>query len=125
MQKLMMFACASLLSTSVAMAADDLKLTTAEGPFQPAWESLESQYQCPEWFRDAKLGIWAHWTAQCVPEQGDWYARSMYIQYTRARTENTPAEITSFTSSTTAILRSLASRTSTTSGRPTNGSPRS
>ncbi len=53
------------------------------GPFAPAWDSLETQYQCPEWFRDAKLGIWAHWTAQCVPEQGDWYARNMYIQGTR------------------------------------------
>ncbi len=45
--------------------------------FQPTWESL-AQYQCPDWFRDAKFGIWAHWSAQCVPEQGDWYARSMY-----------------------------------------------
>src|SRR5882724_12643627 len=52
----------------------------ASGPFQPTWESLEQNYQCPEWFRDAKLGIWAHWSAQCVPEQGDWYARNMYIQ---------------------------------------------
>ena len=52
----------------------------APGPFQPTWESLASQYQCPEWFRDAKFGIWAHWSAQCVPEQGDWYARKMYIQ---------------------------------------------
>jgi alpha-L-fucosidase len=34
----------------------------------------------PEWFRDAKFGIWAHWSAQCVPEQGDWYARRMYLQ---------------------------------------------
>jgi alpha-L-fucosidase len=50
------------------------------GPFQPSWESLVSQYQCPDWFRDAKFGIWAHWSAQCVPEQGDWYARQMYIQ---------------------------------------------
>ena len=47
------------------------------GSFQPNWESL-GHYQCPEWFRDAKFGIWAHWTAQCVPEQGDWYARQMY-----------------------------------------------
>lgn len=47
------------------------------GPFAPSWESL-AQYRCPEWFRDAKFGIWAHWTAQCVPEQGDWYARQMY-----------------------------------------------
>ena len=51
----------------------------APGKFQPTWESLQ-QYQTPDWFRDAKFGIWAHWTAQCVPEQGDWYARNMYIQ---------------------------------------------
>jgi len=51
----------------------------APGPFQPTWDSLK-QYQAPDWFRDAKFGIWAHWTAQCVPEQGDWYARQMYIQ---------------------------------------------
>jgi alpha-L-fucosidase len=51
----------------------------AKGPFKPTWRSLE-QYQTPEWFQDAKFGIWAHWTAQCVPEQGDWYAREMYQQ---------------------------------------------
>ncbi|MBV9851245.1 MAG: alpha-L-fucosidase [Armatimonadetes bacterium] len=53
--------------------------TDAGGHFRPDWDSL-AQYQCPEWFRDAKFGIWAHWTAQCVPEQGDWYARQMYQQ---------------------------------------------
>ncbi len=50
------------------------------GPFSPTWESLAAGYKVPEWFRDAKFGIWAHWSAQCVPEQGDWYARQMYIQ---------------------------------------------
>jgi hypothetical protein len=50
------------------------------GPFAPNWESLAGNYHCPEWFRDAKFGMWAHWSAQCVPEQGDWYARQMYIQ---------------------------------------------
>ena len=54
----------------------------AEGVFKPAWDSLK-QYQTPDWFRDAKFGIWAHWSAQCVPEQGDWYARQMYIQGSR------------------------------------------
>jgi hypothetical protein len=49
----------------------------AEGKFQPTWESLK-QYQVPEWFRDAKFGIWAHWGPQCQPEDGDWYARGMY-----------------------------------------------
>src|SRR4051812_37633783 len=48
--------------------------------FAPSWDSLIAQYRTPEWFRDAKFGIWAHWSAQCVPEQGDWYARGMYMQ---------------------------------------------
>ncbi len=47
------------------------------GPFKPAWDSL-AQYQVPEWFRDAKFGMWAHWGPQCQPERGDWYARGMY-----------------------------------------------
>jgi alpha-L-fucosidase len=58
--------------------AQDKKIKA--GKFQPSWESFEKDYKCPEWFRDAKFGIWAHWSAQCVPEQGDWYAREMYIQ---------------------------------------------
>lgn len=49
----------------------------APGPFKPNWDSL-AQYQVPEWFRDAKFGIWAHWGPQCQPERGDWYARGMY-----------------------------------------------
>lgn len=51
--------------------------------FSSNWESFQNNYKCPEWFRDAKFGIWAHWSAQCVPEQGDWYAREMYIQGSR------------------------------------------
>lgn len=53
------------------------------GPFHPTWESLVANYICPEWFRDAKFGIWAHWSAQCQPEMGDWYARNMYLQSQR------------------------------------------
>jgi alpha-L-fucosidase len=52
----------------------------APGIFKPSWESLKAHYKTPDWFRDAKFGIWAHWSAQCVPEQGDWYARRMYMQ---------------------------------------------
>lgn len=49
------------------------------GEYDPNWESL-SRYQVPEWFRDAKFGIWAHWGPQCVEGSGDWMARSMYIE---------------------------------------------
>ena len=47
--------------------------------FEPTFESLR-QYSAPEWFRDAKFGIWSHWGPQSVPMFGDWYARNMYIQ---------------------------------------------
>jgi len=45
--------------------------------FKPTDESFK-QYKYPDWFRDAKFGIWAHWGPQAVPRQGDWYARQMY-----------------------------------------------
>jgi len=51
----------------------------AQGKFQPTWASLK-QYQIPEWFRDAKFGIWAHWGPQCEPAMGDWYARHLYFE---------------------------------------------
>ncbi|HZL78200.1 MAG TPA: alpha-L-fucosidase, partial [Candidatus Limnocylindrales bacterium] len=47
------------------------------GRFTGTMESL-TNYSCPEWFRDAKFGIWAHWGPQAVPMEGDWYARKMY-----------------------------------------------
>ncbi|MFN3668218.1 MAG: alpha-L-fucosidase [Brevundimonas sp.] len=50
------------------------------GPFTPDWDSLVAGYRTPDWFRDAKFGIWSHWGPQCVPEFGDWYGRQMYIQ---------------------------------------------
>lgn len=50
----------------------------ARGPFEPSWESLDAGYRVPDWFRDAKFGIWAHWGPQCQPEMGDWYAQKMY-----------------------------------------------
>ena len=49
------------------------------GPFVGTMDSL-TNYVCPEWFRDAKFGIWAHWGPQSVPMEGDWYARKMYQQ---------------------------------------------
>ena len=50
-----------------------------KGKFEPNWESLKT-YETPEWFRNAKFGIWAHWGPQCVEGSGDWMARSLYIE---------------------------------------------
>ncbi|MFC9693433.1 alpha-L-fucosidase [Kribbella sp. NPDC056951] len=46
-------------------------------PYDATFESLAT-FECPDWFRDAKLGIWSHWGPQSVPRYGDWYARNMY-----------------------------------------------
>ena len=75
--RLVAIAFAMTLSGIRAYAAE---LDYTEGPYKPTWESLEAQYQAPEWFRDAKFGIWAHWGPQCEPEHGDWYARQMYME---------------------------------------------
>ncbi|MCE5326016.1 MAG: alpha-L-fucosidase, partial [Planctomycetaceae bacterium] len=73
-------AAAQVPSTATpTVIVDTSKEPVADGKFQPAWQSLQ-QYQTPEWFRDAKFGIWAHWGPQCEPQRGDWYAREMYSQ---------------------------------------------
>lgn len=64
---------------SLISCNDDTKEKMQTGKFEATWESLQ-QYEIPEWFRDAKFGIWAHWGPQCQPEAGDWYGRHMYYQ---------------------------------------------
>ena len=45
------------------------------------WEELREQYEFPEWYTEARFGIWVHWGAQTQPEQGGgWYARHLYMQ---------------------------------------------
>lgn len=77
-----------IISMTHTSAADEPQFTAqisaqaepmATGKFEPTWDSLK-QYQVPDWFRDAKFGIWAHWGPQCQPEDGDWYARNMYLE---------------------------------------------
>src|SRR5476651_103617 len=70
------------LATQIAAAQTAGTLKIVPGYYKPSEESLK-QYQAPQWFRDAKFGIWAHWGPQAVPRQGDWYARNMYIQGSR------------------------------------------
>lgn len=55
-------------------------VTIADGPFSPEWPSLEN-YHVPEWYEDAKLGIFIHWGVYSVPAFGsEWYPRHMYQQ---------------------------------------------
>ncbi len=53
-----------------------------DGPFRSDWESLAT-YQVPEWYKDAKFGIFVHWGVYSVPAFGsEWYPRNMYIKGT-------------------------------------------
>src|ERR1035438_1552463 len=71
-----MWAAAPLVRRAAAQAPTfDIR----KGPYTGTRESLKA-YHVPDWFRDAKFGIWAHWGPQSAPEQGDWYARRMYIE---------------------------------------------
>ncbi|MCU4163666.1 alpha-L-fucosidase [Carboxylicivirga caseinilyticus] len=68
-----------VLITVFALLSCSSKEKMQTGKFDPSWESLK-QYEIPEWFNNAKFGIWAHWGPQCQPEQGDWYGRFMYVE---------------------------------------------
>ena len=69
----------TVLSMFSNLKAQDSNSGAQAGKFKPTDESLK-QYKYPDWFRDAKFGIWSHWGPQAVPRQGDWYARNMYMQ---------------------------------------------
>jgi alpha-L-fucosidase len=59
---------------------EDVDRVNASGPFRPDWESLQA-YQIPDWYMDAKFGIFIHWGVYSVPAFGsEWYPRLMYVQ---------------------------------------------
>ena len=66
--------------TTLARAARDTGIPIQPGPFQAEDHSLD-KYSCPDWFRDAKFGIWAHWG----PHVGDWHGRLVRPQYVHRR----------------------------------------
>jgi len=65
------------VTTLTISAKDNVPVET--GKFTPDWNNLGA-WECPEWYENAKFGIWAHWGPQCEAEDGDWYARFMYYK---------------------------------------------
>lgn len=54
---------------------------TVEAHYTPDWESLSRHEASPEWFRNAKLGIYFHWGVYSVPAYGsEWYPRWMHVE---------------------------------------------
>jgi len=58
---------------------EPINVPIAAGPCAPNWKSLGDNFKCPVWWRQAKIGMWLHWGPQSVGEDGDWYAKWIYM----------------------------------------------
>jgi alpha-L-fucosidase len=64
----------------LATKLTNVKTGIAKGPFKSDWDSLRTGYRTPDWFRDAKFGIFIHWGVYSVPAfANEWYSRNMYV----------------------------------------------
>ncbi len=58
----------------------DVNKYIAQGPYRADWQSLATS-TVPEWYMDAKFGVFIHWGVYSVPAFGsEWYPRMMYLQ---------------------------------------------
>jgi alpha-L-fucosidase len=73
-----------LISAAASVAVNGIRMAAAsvQGQESEADRAIQN-HRTPDWFPDAKFGISAQWTPQSVPENGDWYARNMYVQGTQ------------------------------------------
>ncbi|KAK1974717.1 alpha-L-fucosidase [Colletotrichum cereale] len=61
-----------------------------EGPYEATWESTDKHNASPEWFRDAKFGVYWHWGAFTTPQYGsEWYGRNAYDPNSEVHAEHT------------------------------------
>ena len=68
---------------TIAVTREQLE-QSPEGPYEATWKSLEQNYRTPEWFQDAKFGIFIHWGVYSVPAAGsEWYPKHMYNAMSR------------------------------------------
>jgi alpha-L-fucosidase len=75
--------CSGSESVTPADQLEQVEQVIAAGPFEPSWDSLKG-FQVPEWYQDAKFGIFIHWGVYSVPAFGsEWYPRNMYKQGSR------------------------------------------
>lgn len=61
-------------------ALEAIQQVISQGPYEDSWASL-SRWEPPQWYKNAKFGIFIHWGPYAVPAFGsEWYPRNMYIQ---------------------------------------------
>jgi len=77
----------STAAIATAAAAEAPKIP--DGPFKPTWDSVKQNYKVPQWFKDAKFGIFMHWGLYTVPAYNgggasEWYETHLYAGGTLA-----------------------------------------
>ena len=73
--------CSFLVSGLIFWLITGCSPESASEKYEPSWESLEKHEAAPEWFRDAKFGIYFHWGVYTVPAYGsEWYPRWMHFE---------------------------------------------
>jgi len=76
-----------LISCILSCTSSQQQQTTSENTtptYEPSWESLAQHQEAPQWFQDAKLGIYFHWGVYSVPAFGsEWYPRWMHFENSR------------------------------------------
>ena len=75
------------LTTDAAKVPYLIPDAIAPGPFSANWKSFSADKlkREPDWWREAKIGVWFHWGPQSMGRNGDWYARFLYQQAPEGR----------------------------------------
>jgi len=69
------------LAVGLIISATSCSKQKLQANYEPTFESLEQANPAPEWFKDAKFGIYFHWGVYSVPAfSNEWYPRNMYVQ---------------------------------------------
>ncbi len=73
----------SKYDTQRAAVLKEVDVVDNQGPYRADWESLR-KYEAPDWYKDAKFGIFIHWGVYSVPAfANEWYPRNMYSEGSR------------------------------------------
>ena len=74
MNRFLLALCAAIAASSARAAAQ-----TQPASYAASWTSLDQHPGAPEWFKDAKFGVYFHWGAFGTAAFGsEWYPRNMF-----------------------------------------------
>ncbi|KAA6313597.1 hypothetical protein EZS27_035654, partial [termite gut metagenome] len=86
-------AAASIITPQALFATQNRRITGTS----VLQEDIFQKFKCPQWFKDAKFGLWLHWGPQTIPTKGGgWYASHMYIRIPRYGTDTAFFEFSTF-----------------------------